>query len=1045
VPDTQTFLKTVAYEVSEAMRLGVWRGMNISWTALIAGYAVHQAFMTGDYTALLVNLGYGILGNRLYAWAAEDHTPSEEEAVALVQEALAAGDLPHGVLAALDRHYNLLQGIVENLTAAQLQQLQTADELQRLVTVFGSDARLRLARIEQKVDVLLARSGEQTALPAILWVKVPALPPEPLVGREELLADLVARLCAGRSPALSTAGMGGVGKTALAVALAHDAQVRAHFTGGVLWGGLGQAPDPASILNQWAQAVRCDLADLPNLPARAARLSAALAAYLDGRRLLVVLDDAWEVKAAQQLRLSAPGIVTLLTTRSIAVGETFAGPGQHVAVPELAEDPAYALLARLAPEANKLAPDQVKALANAVGGLPLALELLGSYLRGDRGARTAKQRQAALAAAADPRQRLQLATARLGGSPDTEFSLAQVIDLSLQALPASARAAFYALGAFAPKPARFDLAAALAVTEADEETISLLADANLCELDGADGMALHQVLADAAQMEDQAAAAQRHGQHYLELVDSNRGDWQRIEAVYGQVRQALAQLPKEDERVLNWVWALSMYWTVRGLMQEYLYWAGRALAVAERQQDIERQGTLLNNIGLVYSDLGEQQQALEYYEQALPLRQVGDKGGEAATLTNIGSVYSNLGDKQRALKYYEQALSLRRQVGDKGGEAATLSNIGVVYSDLGGKQRALKYYEQALPLRQQVGDKRGEAVTLSNIGGVYSDLGEQQRALEYFAQALPLQQQVGDKRGEAVTLSNIGGVYADLGEQQRALEYFEQALPLSRQVGDKGGEAATLTNIGAVYSALGDKHQALKYYEQALPLQQQVGDKGGEATTLNNIGAVYSALGEQQRALEYYERALPLRQQVGDKRGEATTLNNIGLVYSDLGEPQRALEYYEQALPLRRQVGDKGGEATTLSNIGTVYSALGEKQQALEYYEQALPLRWQVGDKRGEATTQYNIGLVYYALGEQQRALAYFEHALPLFRQVGDKGGEAATINNIGAVYSALGEQQRVLEYFAQALSLFQQVGNKDGEATVLAAIRRINPPPDES
>jgi CHAT domain-containing protein/tetratricopeptide (TPR) repeat protein len=330
-------------------------------------------------------------------------------------------------------------------------------------------------------------------------------------------------------------------------------------------------------------------------------------------------------------------------------------------------------------------------------------------------------------------------------------------------------------------------------------------------------------------------------------------------------------------------------------------------------------------------------QAIGKWEQALKLyRQINDKKSEATILNNIGRVYSNLGDKQKALAYLDQALPLVRQVGNKRGEATTLNEIGTVYYSLGEKQKALTYYDQALPLDRQVGDKGGEATTLNNIGQLFSDLGEKQKALQYFDQALPLLRQVGNKGGEATTLNNIAGVYSDLGEKQKALSYYDQALPLDRQVGDKGGEATTLSNIGKVFSDLGEKQKALTYYDQALPLRRQVGDKRGEATTLNNIGKVYDNLGEKQKALSYYDQALPLLRQVGNKGGEATTLTNIGGVYDALGEKQKALSYYDQALPLRRQVGDKGGEAKTLFNLASLERSKNNLQAALTHIETAI-------------------------------------------------------------------------------------------------------------
>ena len=103
-----------------------------------------------------------------------------------------------------------------------------------------------------------------------------------------------------------------------------------------------------------------------------------------------------------------------------------------------------------------------------------------------------------------------------------------------EALPA-----FYALGAFAPKPARFHRSAAEAVAECDAATLALLIARNLLEGDD-DSLALHQTLADAAAQHCPDAARQRHRDYYLALVNEDRGDWQRIERLYPQITPCLA-------------------------------------------------------------------------------------------------------------------------------------------------------------------------------------------------------------------------------------------------------------------------------------------------------------------------------------------------------------------------------------------------------------------------------------------------------------------------------------------------------------------------
>jgi CHAT domain-containing protein len=139
---------------------------------------------------------------------------------------------------------------------------------------------------------------------------------------------------------------------------------------------------------------------------------------------------------------------------------------------------------------------------------------------------------------------------------------------------------------------------------------------------------------------------------------------------------------------------------------------------------------------------------------------VRDPVGEAVTLSNIGNVYLELGEEQKALDYYNQALPLRRAVADRRGEAQTLNNIGTVYLDLKEGQKALDYYNQALPLARAVGDRVSEADTLDNLGRDYWNMGEKQNALDHFSESLPLRRAVGDRAGEATTLAALESFFS---------------------------------------------------------------------------------------------------------------------------------------------------------------------------------------------------------------------------------------------------------------------------------------------
>ena len=613
-----------------------------------------------------------------------------------------------------------------------------------------------------------------------------------------------------------------------------------------------------------------------------------LNAAIGQRRLLIVLDDAWQAEPLDHLRTTGPNVVQILTTRDQAIARKFAGANQEVTVPVLEEAPSHALLRTLAPEAWDADPAAAARLADQVGGLPLALELLGGYLAEPERSLFPELSEPAFADLADPAKRLALAQVRLGSVSGERQTLAETIALSLDELAEvrpEAVDAFYALGAFAPKPARFDLDAAKAVTKADAATLALLVGRSLLEQeDGA--LALHQTLSDVAETRIPCEVIQKHRAYYIAIVDIDQEDWQTIEAIYPQImfawKKAVEISPNDRGELPEFVWTLRTYQERRGLWADKLTWAEAALAEAQVAEDVTTICSILGDIGYVHQVLGDKQRALGIYTEALAMhRQLGNKTMEAAMLNDIGLVHFDLGEMQQALDFYTAALDLHRQVErDKGG-ATTVHNIGLVYSDLGDKQLALQFFDQALTLHRRTGNIAGEAASLMSIGAVYSSLRDADTAIDMYSQALALDRQIGDITGEATTLNNIGMIYLDLHDRRKAISFFNQALSLHRQVGNKTMEATTLNNIGLVYDNQNELLKALAYYTQALHLTRQVGNIAGEATTLHNIGRVYSRQGEIEKSIDRLHRSVELAHEIGLIQVEAAHLYSLAEVIAN--------------------------------------------------------------------------------------------------------------------------------------------------------------------
>lgn len=158
-----------------------------------------------------------------------------------------------------------------------------------------------------------------------------------LVGRDEVMADLRARLLDApiqntNARTLALVGTPGVGKSTIAVALAHDTLLIEQFIDGVLFAGLGQFGEPSRWLIHWADQLGIDRADLVGKPL--SEMTHHLQQAVGAMKLLVIIDDVWDADYAQSLMIGGAMAAHVITTQSPLAAHMLAG-NNVIKVPEL--------------------------------------------------------------------------------------------------------------------------------------------------------------------------------------------------------------------------------------------------------------------------------------------------------------------------------------------------------------------------------------------------------------------------------------------------------------------------------------------------------------------------------------------------------------------------------------------------------------------------------------------------------------------------------------------------------------------------------------
>jgi DNA-binding SARP family transcriptional activator/tetratricopeptide (TPR) repeat protein len=639
--------------------------------------------------------------------------------------------------------------------------------------------------------------GRRRAVPAQLPADLPTF-----TGRAAELTKSLGLLDTDRTAMTTVAisGMAGVGKTTLAVRLAH--QVAHYFPDGRLYvhlHGFSPGAAPSTPDQSASEAVGGLLETLGVPPSRIpADLDARTALYrsmLAGRRVLVLIDDARDAEHALPLLPGAPGCMVIVTSRNQLLS-LVARCGAHpitLGLPTAAE--ARDLLAHhLGPDRVANEPGAVEEIIARCGRLPLALAIVAAR------------------ATTTPDLSLTDIVAELRAS-SLDADVRMVFSWSYRAVSTEA-ARLYRLLGLHPGPHVFPSAAASLAGLQIHETRALLeelAHVHLITERLPDEFTFHDLLrahaAELAEADDEAPAARaRLADHYLYsayaaagllfpyryraqlppippgVILTDLGNNQKAEAWLRSERAAMlavAAQVAQDCQVWQLAAALELFLDRQGRWQQQCTLQRLALAAAERKDDKHGRANAHRALGFAYGRLGRFGEAEAHLDQALALfSELGDLDGQGVTRRNMAFQANRTADHDLALTHYDRVLELYTASGNESGVATVHNEIGWTCILLGKYDEALTECELAVRMQERLGNRSGQASAADSVGYAYHHLGKNSDAIAWYEISLRLYRDINDRSLVADTLSHIGDAYDALGDRDAAKRAWGEALEI---------------------------------------------------------------------------------------------------------------------------------------------------------------------------------------------------------------------------------------------------------------------------
>jgi DNA-binding SARP family transcriptional activator/tetratricopeptide (TPR) repeat protein len=763
-------------------------------------------------------------------------------------------------------------------------------------------------------------------------------------GRSASLRRLDASADAEDRPLTVLTGVGGAGKTMLALHWGHQSAHR--FPGGRIYLDLrgftpgGSALEPAEAVRRLLGSLGVETARIPSDAEDQLGLYRTL---IGAERRLLILDNARDAAQVRPLLPHGARVHTLVISRRRLVGLAVSHGAEVVEIGALDPADARALLARhLGEERIAAEPEAVERILDACAGLPLALAITG--------AKTASRPGLALRAAADELEASRLDALAVG---EESVDLRAVFSWSFHSLEPDA-ARLFRLLALVPGPT-FDAAAAARLHGGTEtaaaRALDALVEAHLVEHDGPGRHRLHDLVREYAAELLRAdgsddAALHRLLDWYLGRADACRSALYPAMVGLPLPEQPIERSPLSGEEASGW---LQVEW-------ENLIAAAELGAEPDADPRTRQFAWLTADIVRGYAWLhmlgGD---GVRLSTAALTAATTEDDPlGMAAAALALACALIRSNRLDEAIEHARDAAAFARRAAWPAGEASAQGNLGIACYYRGRMREGLEHAYAALHAYRAIGEHRAETTNLHWLGLFHSLLGELDTGADFLDQALKLTVDSGNAPVGVVVLTHLAEIQLFRGRLDLAAAHIAEAAALERNSVsvDRSGDLPGV--IARLDLAAGRTEAALAQAERVVEALADAVDHRNRAAALVTLAAAHAGAGEHAEALAVYDRVLAMTEHDATVFHRVEALCGRAAAILHTGDAERAETAATTALRTTRAGGyrflegralnvlaetallaDRPGEAESLRLLARCALAAGDPEAARRFSDEA--------------------------------------------------------------------------------------------------------------
>jgi tetratricopeptide (TPR) repeat protein len=392
----------------------------------------------------------------------------------------------------------------------------------------------------------------------------------------------------------------------------------------------------------------------------------------------------------------------------------------------------------------------------------------------------------------------------------------------------------------------------------------------------------------------------------------------------------------------------------------------------DREQILYDKVQILNDLGLLYFAKHKNEQAETLLQKALTIQEKLNDPNPAQSLWILGLVYYGQGKDEEAEQYYQRALAIREEVYKKDEDpdyedprvATVLNNLALLYDRQGKVDEAERLYKRALMIEEKaLGPVHPDlARTLRCFAELYFDQGKYDQAEPLARRALEMNERIYGSQHPVVgmSLTDLAMIYHEQEKYEEAEALYQKAIEVFEGYSEpKHLDAASIRRrLARLYHGQNKYLEAEQLYQQVLAIfEQQLGPNDGmTALILCNLAQLYDDWGKYEQAERFYQQSLVIYQQQSESEHSlaAQILNRLAILYHKHQKYEEAEPLLQQALTIsERQFGPENlNTATILHNLALLYDDWGKYKQAKWLYYRAWEIRGQLLGSEHQTTVE---------------------------------------------------------------------------------------------